>query len=420
MSFKVVLVILVVLATVCVFLFVSVIFIKLRQIRRERQRNDEIKFLKPILRKFFAEETVDFFRNHIQGISKLAGRLKEKSSFQTLESILLDILEDSEGETKVRARTIAYQFGFPDNTLFMIRDRLTGNIAIGCRKAGLYNSEEAIPDILKTLDILSSNTQFQALMALARIGDSATMAIAFDKINPLIFVNERAVNEMLNIFRGDRLDLFRKMIHHKSDYLVRLFIKAIDKETANELIEDIILIHRKGNKETRLACIVAIGRSGNSRKNYILINAMRDKEWEIRAMAAKLLGDTADPDAIGVLAAAARDREWWVRQNAVTSILSFPNREEILISITQTGDKYAFDSMQYTLGKANEINLLARIREIKLLLSSEQVMRHEDTAEAASKKRGSQAAFAGVRPTTSRKPVNSRNPDTRVVLSFKG
>jgi len=363
-TLKILLIILIVLFALCVTLLVSVVYIKMNQAKKEKKRKNSIEKIKPYLKKLFAAETIDFFKNHGLTLSKLDGELKEKASRETLEDLLLYILEYNEGERRVRARTIAYYFGFPEKCLSMINDRLTGNIAIGCRKAGLYQYDDAIPGILKALTIVSSETQLQALMALARIGDVAAMIEAFDRIHRLILINERAVNEVLNIFSGDRFKLYKSIIYHQSDYLVRLLLKAIDRETANELIEDIAGIYKTGGKETRLACIIAIGTSGNSSKNYMLINALNDREWEIRAMAAKMLGSLADPGAITLLARAARDREWWVRQNAVTSILAYENREEILVSIAETGDKYAFDSMQYTLGKSGETELLSTIRGV--------------------------------------------------------
>jgi len=364
MSLKVVIIILAVLIAVCVSLFLSVIIIKLIQTKRERKRASDTKLINPILRKLLSSETVDFYKNHGQGISKLGLKLKEKSSLKTLEDILLNLIENGDSETKVKARIIAYNFGFPEKCISMVVDPFTANIALGCRKAGLYQYEIAIPGILKALEIHSSNTQYQALMALSRIGDAVSMVQAFNKINSLIYVNERTISEILNVFSGDKYTLYKEMIHHQSDYLVRLFLKAIDKDTANTLINDVIAICKNGGKETRLACIIALGKSGNQGKAPILINALGDAEWEIRAMAAKTLGVLTDPSAILPLAKAAHDREWWVRQNAINSILAYPDCDEILVSIASSKDKFAYDSILYTLKKANETELLSRIQEV--------------------------------------------------------
>ena len=364
MSFKVLLIILTILIIVCSLLLISAIVIKAVQAHDKRRDRKNVKKINPYLKKLLTAETVDFFKNHENMLSGLVEILKTKACFQTLENMLLDILEYGEGEAAVRASTIAYYFEYPEKCISMIRDRLAGNVAIGCRKAGLYHYADAIPDILKALDIVSSETQLQALMALARIGNITAMLEAFDKIYRLVLINERTVNEILNAFMGDRFELYKKMIHHKSEYLVYLFLKAIDQETAGRLIEDIIQLYKTGGKETRLACIIAIGKAGNSRKNYMLVHALGDKEWEIRAAAAKTLGVLTDPDAIGPLAKAARDREWWVRQNAVSSILVYPNCEEVLVSLAETGDKYAYDSIQYTLGRAKKRQLLVRLRNV--------------------------------------------------------
>ena len=364
MSLKSVLIILAVLIIVCVSLFVSIIFIELIRAKRAKNRSSDIRNIKPILHKLLTEETFDFFKNNTKNISKLGVKLKGKTSFQVLEDMLLDVLEDSGSETKARARAIAYYFGFPDKCLSMIRNRLPVNITIGCRKAGIYQLENAIFDILKALDIISGETQYQALMALARIGDTVAMIRAFDKIYRHILVNERAITEILNTFSGDRYELFKTMLHHRSHYIVRLFLKDIDKENAKALINDIISICEDGSKEARLAGVVAIGRIGDDKNIPILVKALSDKIWEIRAVAAKTLGVLTGPAALIPLANAAHDSEWWVRQNAVTSILAYPHYEETLISIVKTGDRYAHDAILYSLEKAGKTKLLARIGRV--------------------------------------------------------
>ena len=361
MSIKIAIIILIILIIVCALLFGSVVYIKLRQAAREIKRKKDTRIIKPVLRRLFTGDIVYFFKNQEKEIQKLTETLNDKDSIQTLEDLLLMELEDAGADIKLRANAIAYSFGFPENSLSMIRDRITSNIAIGCRKAGLYQYKEAIPDILDTLNIVSSNTQLQALMALSRIGDSAAMIQAFDKIHRLILVNERAVNETLAIFSGDRYELFRQMLHHDSPYLVRLFLKSMDRETAGTLIEDIALICENRDKETRLAGIIAIGKAGKKAKIRILIDALNDKEWEIRAMAARTLGVLTGPIAIKPLRIAACDREWWVRQNAVTSILAYPNHDRILASVIKTGDKYAYDSIQHILEKNDDKELLSVI-----------------------------------------------------------
>ena len=402
-KFEILITFLIVLLSVSTLLFISVIFIKQRQAYREKKVNAIVKKITPIVEKLFAAEKADlskkhgedlkeladllevnashqtfeldtlftaetavFFTDHDEGVKKLAALLKGKVSLQAFEDVLLKIIEDAEGEAKMKAITIAYYFGFPDSCHSLLRSNLSSNVAIGCYKAGLYQNEDAVPAILRALEILSSETQLQALMALARMGNSSVMIEAFNKINSYIFINERAIKEILRVFSGNRVELFGRVIHHQSDYLVHIFLKAIDNETAEQIIEDIIWILQTGRKETRLAGLTAIGRSGRAELISILTNALNDDEWETRAMAAKMLGTLTGPEAIAPLMNAVHDREWWVRQNAVTSILAYPNYEEIMISIAHTADKYAYESIQYTIEKANKMELLSRITEIWL------------------------------------------------------
>ena len=351
-----------VLLLLCASLFVSIIIIKLTQKRRDREKKEAEKKIRPVIKKLLSGDLVTFYIDVEKRISKLKEKLTRKRYLQILEDILLEFLESSDDETKVKTRVIAQYFGFQQKCITLIRDRLSGNIAIGCRKAGLYQFHGAIPDIIKVLDVFSSETHLQALMALARIGNSDALSNAFDKIHRFILINERSVAEVLNAFTGDRKKLYRNMISHKSEYIVHLFLKAIDRETANTFIESICKVSEKGGKELRLAGIVAIGKSGNTGKIPILVAALDDTEWEIRAMAAKTLGVLTGPEAILPLKKAAQDREWWVRQNAVTSILAYPGHKEILAAIVKTGDRFAYDSILYSLGsRAEETKLLKNV-----------------------------------------------------------
>ncbi|MCL2320304.1 MAG: HEAT repeat domain-containing protein [Treponema sp.] len=361
MKTKLLLILLAVLAGIFVVMVITVVCTKLIQAYMTKKRNADTRTIRPVLNRLFGAEFGDFLDSHEEIISNLADKLKGKFSRQTLEDMLLDILENGEEEIKERAHIIATFLGFPARCCSMIKSRLISNVANGCRKAGLYQCENAIPGMMKVLDILSSDTQFEVLVALARFGNTDTLVQAFDKIQRHVLINERAFNEIVNAFSGDHKDLYKRMLYHPSEYLVHLFLKAVDKETANALIDDIVAVSERGGKEMRIAGIIAIGRSGNSEKIPILIKALGDTEWEIRTMAAKTLGVLKSPEAVAPLAKAAMDREWWVRQDAIKSILTYPDSEAILVSIAQKGDAYACDSIRYILGKTKQTQLLLKV-----------------------------------------------------------
>ena len=363
MTYKIVLIILAVLVSVCALMFISVIFIKLMERRRNKEKEKDTKKINPVLHKLFSAEKAEFEKSCEHSLSKLSRTLRRKNQLNTLEDILLDLLENADEETAERARIIAYYFKFPEKCSHMIRDRIAGRAAIGCLKAGLYRYKDAVPDILKALDILSSDTQLQAMVALARIGDIDAMTQSYEKISSHVFINERAFFEIIDIFSGDRYELYKRMINHWSAYLVHHFLKSIDKELALRLIDDIVAIYNKGEKESRLASVIAIGVSGSKKKIPLLIGALKDEEWEIRAMAAKTLGILTGAKAIKPLALAVQDSEWWVRQNAATSILAYPDHTEILLSIIKKGDKYAYESILFALEKANKTRLISKIKK---------------------------------------------------------
>jgi hypothetical protein len=87
-----------------------------------------------------------------------------------LEDYLLETLEKPSGIKKSRLIAIANHLNFTSQCLVDIKNRNPKISAMGARKAGLYHLEEAADDMLRCLDFVTSENQFEILVAFARVG----------------------------------------------------------------------------------------------------------------------------------------------------------------------------------------------------------------------------------------------------------
>jgi len=237
-------------------------------------------------------------------------------------------------------------------------------IASSCRRAGLYKCEEAIPYMLGALEVLSSETQFQILAGLFRIGDVGAVERAFYIIKDRVLVNERAILEIVDSFAGDKRELHSRMLSFKTEYVASIFIKAMTEKIATDLMEKLLHVVESGGKEMRVAAIKALAKTRSSNIGSHLVRALGDSAWEVRAAAAKALGACVCAEGGKALSLSLRDSEWWVRQNSATALLSYPNCEELFLKTIRTEwDTYAAQSIVYTLESADKPQLLSRIQD---------------------------------------------------------
>ncbi|MCL1836924.1 MAG: HEAT repeat domain-containing protein [Treponema sp.] len=265
-----------------------------------------------------------------------------------VDSYLLGALE---GQAKKENRrlliSIAAQMGFANECIAEIKSRKFRISGIGARRAGLYRFAQASDELISALEILTSQNQYEILLAIARIGDAETMRLAFETIRDNMLINERAVARILSAFSAgeEKVKLFRTMIHSGTDYIAVLFLKAADGDMAGALLGDIIDLLHNGDKEIRTAAVRCLAGMGEKGPEEEIISALGDNDWEVRALAAKALGEIKTSKSSLALFRALSDRQWWVRQNAAKALAGHPGCETMFMLAAESGDEYAKDSI---------------------------------------------------------------------------
>jgi len=344
------------------FLLVLILVKKSRFAVNTKKTLERMKVIKENIDKFINEPEAEFKKALEEYVRDAAGKGWKAS----MDEYLLGALELNNTENKDRLRTIARSMDFSAECLNQIKSRKPGMIALGSRRAGLYNFTEAAQEMVAALEYLSSGNQFEILMGLARMGQADAMEKAMARIEKNIIINERAVVEILSAFPGgeEKIKLYRNMIESHGDYIAALFLKAAGKDTAMALTGEIISVLHTGEKETRTAAIRALATLGEEAPDAELIKALEDPDWEVRAMAAKALGPITKPESSLALFRVLKDQQWWVRQNATSALVCHHGYETLFILAAEFGDEYTKDSIMSALEDAGSPLLL---RSIKIL-----------------------------------------------------
>lgn len=197
---------------------------------------------------------------------------------------------------------------------FKTKDKL--KLALSCKILGEFRSERALPKLLSAVDNNFPDVKYNALMAIAKIGNLNAFVESFSKIEDNSTLSERSLIEIVDSFEGDFVLLYKKMILSENDYISTVFIKSLANYMDMQFNDDIVKLLDGKNKDKKIAVIKVLGQTSDVRFIQELIECLNDEAWEIRSMAASSLGRMEDGRALSFLVKALTDRAWWVRFNA--------------------------------------------------------------------------------------------------------
>lgn len=320
-------------------------------------------------KQFPSEEITQLYQNAILDKSKRA----------VLEEILIHQLESARSvqvgvpllNTKsINLSKLCDDIGLIDLEITaLINNKNPYKISRSCKILGEYRSKKALPAILNHVSNNNLDVKYNALLALAKIGDLNAYIDAFiilyfesEVLGDQIYLSQRSMIEIVDSFEGDKLEMYNTMIDSNTSYLSTVFIKSAGNYGDKAVSEKIIRYVKDSNRNRRAACTRALGQLKDNRYINDLIEALDDADWECRAVAAKSLGLIGDARALNALMKTLSDKEWWVRYNSACSIVQIPEGLNLVESIMSNDDLFAKDIIMSAL--ENSKNNLVKLREV--------------------------------------------------------
>ena len=148
----------------------------------------------------------------------------------------------------------------------------------------------------------------------------------------LISKNNSNISEIIEKRLEEEQNLYVKI------YCYRLLFQLPAQNTIiPEVKEDI----KENSKDLKIAILNYIGRIHDAEKNEIVYAATHDKDWEVKAVAARLLGSIHSEKSLELLEPMLDDLQWWVRINAAQS-LSQQGQNGIAILESQSPERSKF------------------------------------------------------------------------------
>ncbi len=214
-------------------------------------------------------------------------------------------------------------------------DRLSAkrnyNQALACRQLGNLRLNSTETDIYNLRNSESNEVVYNVLLALSKLGDfdGLTKILVSDSKN--IRLSFRSIVEIMERFNGSEAckeALFKQTIEASDDYLKTILIKAATSGRYEALVDYYKQYLKSTNMGLKIACIRALSELENTDYEQDIIAMLDAEEWEVRAAAAKGLGNFGTIKSFEPLAKMTSDSEWWVRHNAADSLIVIPGGKD--------------------------------------------------------------------------------------------
>lgn len=249
------------------------------------------------------------------------------------------------GEIRLNLIKICEETKLLNYVLKNLKSKDYKEVALSCRVLGEFRSKKSISSLLKTLDKKEPDVQYNALLALSKIGEEKALVTGFNKLSQNNILSERSLIEIVDSFEGDKLSLYSEMILNEDPYISSIFIKSAGNYMDLALNDIIVIFIKEKNIARKIAAIKVIGQTFDIRFLDDLIECMEDESWQVRAVTANSLGKLQDDKAIPALVSALNHKEWWVRYNSAQAIFMIPNGIKEIETVFLAQDAFAKDSL---------------------------------------------------------------------------
>jgi len=271
---------------------------------------------------------------------------KNKLKKLVLEGRIIYHLEILEGPVNAQLIHFCETTGLVTHELKQLSQKNLYAKALACKKLGALRSKISVPYLLKEIGSNSQDVIYNALLALAKIGDEQGFLEAFKSINTSVLLSQSSLIEIVDSFEGDKNFIYSQMIHHHNDFVSCIFIKSARSMNDVNIDLQIAPFLKKGySKEKTIAAITSLSNTNNSTHLDDLSTLLTDENSEIRALSATALSCYDNLGVMDKLTAALSDEEWSVRHNAASSLLLLDKQLDCVAKVFENSDEFAKDSL---------------------------------------------------------------------------
>jgi hypothetical protein len=284
---------------------------------------------------------------------------------EIVESILLDSIEIATAEQLPILLNCLRSSGLLDMRIYEARSATGWKRRSALLALGRTRAHEAIPALAEALDAQDEETRIAAVRGLGR----TELPQAAVPILDCLFLSRQTIpehaikNALASCCRSSPAILLRYL--KESTGRPREVLARVLAELATaELGEDLILLATDSDAEVRASAARALGNSQPSFALPVLSIMVKDEQWFVRLRAVVALASINHHARVRPLLRALCDSNRFVRQRAAWALIQIgSNLDDILSQVVETQDNYALQAFISELERSGSIENLVEVLE---------------------------------------------------------
>jgi len=300
---------------------------------------------------------------------------------QSLIEAFMEILSMITGNKKERMKRAVIELGLLKYIQKWLSSIFPTRRMRACHTIGLIGSREQATLLTLKLNDFNPKVVSSAIIALGEIRALETLPALFTYYYHCTLQHAWLISAICPFFGHDVYKYMRPLLTDKNlpNNKRLLLIKAIAVLKPAESLSDLIhLYHESDNLDIRINALMTVGKINDLSSVKTVIEALEDEQWEIRAIAAGIIGEMAIKGAAYRLVNLLRDPNWYVRKNAARSLARLGLIGiNALINTIDSDDRFARDMCVQTLEENGIIeemlNILTRKESKKSGLASKMI-----------------------------------------------
>jgi len=281
--------------------------------------------------------------SEIQGIRSLRGLLVISETADELDEEGLSILRrEIDGAWYAKYLHNQFDNGSIDSVILVVK------------LAGTLGLQRYTTDIVQQIYCHKSNPQMQhiGMLSLCLLGaEQALVSICRDATLASL-LSFRTLEELFNVYRGDRETLCKRLINSAADqYIRRTCVKAIGENRYLSLVDQVLPLLESPQLNMRIDAVRTLGLLAYAPAYPAILALVHSERWELRTVVATALAAYGADENADVLIDLLCDSQWWVRYRAAESLLGCADHAGLLQRVAARKDRYALEMMQFALDK---------------------------------------------------------------------
>jgi len=241
-----------------------------------------------------------------------------------VEEALLDQMSFVEPRHYPRIYVIFEQLGYVDHYLDLLRNAKVWKRAQAAERLGIIRCRKAVPALIEALDDEARDVRNMAIYALGLLGDDkgleAIMRCLLDCLGPLEEVSVRIVKSALISYGRPAIRVIRRGLKSSNWRVRAVTVEILGNIDDPAVVDELTLALFDREPDVRAKAARALGQKRGRSAIPDLMILTEDPFWLVRLQCSRALGLIYAPQAIGRLKERLLDTNWQVRRAAAESL----------------------------------------------------------------------------------------------------